>query len=438
MSNKTLKEIKDLYKGVFYMPDKDDYIIDVILSITISSKLPGDPIWLLIIGGSSSGKSELINILNKIPFVHQVSSLTENTFLSNMRVAGVEASLLHRIGTSGMITMKDYTSVLSMRPEKRELIVAQMREIFDGKLDKEAGNGNSQHWEGKINWVGAVTDSIYIKEGESAGMGRRTINYIMPEQDRRATSLRALENTGDIAEKRIMLQEAVKEFVEYKIETLPKKLPEIPEDVQEMLIELADFITQARTPVERNFKDEVILAPAWEMPMRVNSMFQKVVQTMIHISDDQKLTDTHREAIIRIAFDSIPKQVYLPLIELAKHKGCSTKGVAQELNYPSETVKKWLEWININKICDRRQIAPGKPDMWVLRDQHREVIRKYLGIEMANDILVDSESEEEGTGNDINPAWMLQAYNTDDRVEQQEMEEYQQQEFDRFVKDIKS
>lgn len=119
----TLQELKQLYKDVFYL--EDDMILDVILAVAISSKLGGDPIWLLIIGGSSSGKSELINTLNKVPFNTPISSMTENTFLSSMRsFDGKEMSLLHRIGTSGMITMKDYTSILSMRSEKRDLIVS--------------------------------------------------------------------------------------------------------------------------------------------------------------------------------------------------------------------------------------------------------------------------------------------------------------------------
>lgn len=413
----TLQEIKDLYKSVFYM--KDDTIIDIILSITISAKLPGDPIWLLIIGGSSSGKSELINMLNKVPYVHAVSSMTENTFLSSMRTNnGEENSLLHKIGTSGMITMKDYTSILSMRSEKRELIVSQMREIFDGKLDKLSGNGNSQHWEGKINWIGAVTDSIYIKEGESAGMGRRTINYVMPQQDRKETTRRASANTGDIGEKRTMIQDAVARFVEYKIATLPKQLPVLTPETDEMLINLADFVTQARTPVERDFKENIILVPDFEMPMRVYSMFQKMVQTMIHISDDQQFTQAHKDAIIGLAFDSIPKQIMMPLKLLAQHKAVTTKGAAQELNYPSETVLKWLQNINVNKICDRRQVQVGKPDMWVMRDEFKVLLQEYLKITPDNELLVDPDSEEEGTGNDINPNWMNQGdWGTDDKVE---------------------
>jgi hypothetical protein len=426
----TLKEIKDLYKSVFYM--QDDTIIDIILSITISAKLPGDPIWLLIIGGSSSGKSELINMLNKVPYVHAVSSMTENTFLSSMRTNnGEENSLLHKIGPSGMITMKDYTSILSMRSEKRELIVSQMREIFDGKLDKLSGNGNSQHWEGKINWIGAVTDSIYIKEGESAGMGRRTINYVMPQQDRKETTRRASANTGDIAEKRTMIQDAVARFVEYKIATLPRTLPVLTEETDSMLIDLADFVTQARTPVERDFKENIILVPDFEMPMRVYSMFQKMVQTMIHISDDQEFTQAHKDAIIGLAFDSIPKQIMLPLKLLAQHKAITTKGAAQELNYPSETVLKWLQNINVNKICDRRQVQVGKPDMWVMRDEFKVLLQEYLHITPNDDLLVDPDSEEEGTGNDINPNWMNQGnWGTDDKVEASERKELFEKQWD--------
>jgi len=405
MKYTSLQQIKDLYKSVFYM--EEDMIIDAIMAITIATKLPGDPIWLLIIGGSSSGKSELINILNKVPFVHAVSSMTENTFLSNMKLAnGKEASLLHRIGVNGMITMKDYTSILSMRSEKRELIISQMREIFDGKLDKESGNGHPQHWEGKINWIGACTDSIYIAEGESAGMGRRTINYVMPEQDRIATTRRALKNTGDIAEKRIILQDAVAEFVTNKLAELPSKLPDLPDDIQEVIIKLANFITLARTPTERDFRGTLKLVPNAEMPMRVFSMFQKIAQMMVHISDEKVFTDEHFKILCKIAFDSIPKQRMIILKILAEYPFITKKGAAIKLNYPTDTIGMWLEDVNVLKICDRKVETSNSADLWVLKEEYRELMTTFAGVASAQEGLVDSANGEDADGYKLTPAWM--------------------------------
>jgi predicted transcriptional regulator len=198
--------------------------------------------------------------------------------------------------------------------------------------------------------------------------------------------------------------------------------------MNEMLIDLADFITQARTPVERDFKDNIILVPDFEMPMRVYSMFQKMVQTMIHISDKKEFTEAHKKAIIGLAFDSIPKQIMLPLKLLAKHKAMTTKGAAQELNYPSDTVLKWLQNINVNKICDRRQVVSGKPDMWVMRDEYKELMQKYMGIKPDEELLMDPDTEE-GFGNDINPTWMLNKF-TDDPVEKAENDAHINKMFD--------
>lgn len=405
---KTLKEIKELYNSVFYL--EEDMILDVVLATTIATKLPGDPIWLLVIGGPSSGKSELVNSLNKVPFVFPISSLTENTFLSNMRISdGKEASLLHEIGASGMITMKDYTSILAMRAEKREVIVSQMREIYDGALTKRSGNGKSEEWEGKINWIGAVTESIYLKEDESAGMGRRTINFIMPLQDRRKTTERALANNSDIGEKRTAIQDAFAEFVMEHMNNLPDELPQLSDEFNEQLIDLADFITLVRTPTERNFRGELVLVPAPEMPMRVFQMFQSLARVILHMHMvDNPLLDIENDMqnimkiLNRLAFDSIPKQRKLVLDLLAKYSKITTKGTAQELRYPTETMRVWLENVNVLGICERKSDGSG-PDCWIMNKHHKDMMIKYGGIVPFEKVLSD---RTELVADDIQPAWM--------------------------------
>lgn len=410
MKYTSLKQVKELYKDVFYM--EEDMILDAIIATCISSKIKGDPIWLLIIGGSSSGKSELVNILNKVPFVYPISSLTENTFLSNMRLNdGKEGSLLHQIGTSGMITMKDYTSVLSMRNDKASIIVAQMREIYDGELTKRAGNGNSQKWVGKINWVGAVTDSIYVKEGESAGMGRRTINYVMPLQDRKRTIRAASKNTNDIEEKRLRIQEAVAEFVAYKLETLTGGLAELTEDVEDDIVDLADFVTIARTPTERNFKGELRLVPDAEGGTRVFSMFKKMVQMMVYISDTQQFEKCHYDIMAKIALDSIPKQRTIPLRILAQYTEGTKKGIAIEANYPTDTMGEWLEDLNVLGVITRREVPAGA-DQWSLKPEYKKLIQKFTGIKDKGAKLYDAELETPG-GHEIQPTWMFNTNNDD-------------------------
>jgi len=397
-----LREIKQLYKSVFYI--EEDMIIDVIVATAIATKLPGDPVWLLLIGGPSSGKTELCNTLTKVPFVFPISNLTENTFLSNMRLAnGGEASLLHEIGSNGMIVMKDYTSILSMRAEKREIIIAQMREIYDGHLTKRAGNGKSEEWHGKVNWLGAVTESVYLTEAESAGMGRRTINYIMPEQDRIKTLRQSLNNNSDIEEKRVKIQEEFAAFVSDHTLNLPNELPQLSDQFNEDLITIADFITHVRTPTARNFRDQLILVPSLEMPMRVFQMFQTLARVLLYLHEGENLDDI-RKIMMKLAFDSIPKQTRLVLYLMAEHSKITAKGAATKLRYPTETVRMWLENINVLGICERRTSTGIGADLWVLNEQFQRIMEEYAGVEQSPDVL--SDSTESVVGEDIQPTWM--------------------------------
>lgn len=427
---KKIQQIKATYKSVFYI--EEDMIIDVIMAITIASKMKGDPIWLLIIGGPSSGKSELCQSINKVPFVYPVSTLSENTWLSNMPSRnGEETSLLHRIGPSGIVTMKDYTSVLSMRPERRETIVSQMREIYDGFISKEAGNGNSQKWEGKINWIGAVTESAYLKEGDSASMGRRTINYIMPSQDRKLTTKRAVQNNKDIDKKREKIQDLVAETIQYVIENFSEEeLPEISENLTEKLIDLSDFVTAVRSPTERNFKGDLVLVPSQEMPMRVFQMFLTLARILVLLNDNEEC-DQIDDILFKIAMDSIPKQRMLTLKLLAKYPKMTTKGAAQELRYPTETMRAWLEDTNVLGICERvtdKIINGVRPDFWVMNEPYRSMMIQYNHIEVSNEDLHDEDEMSDGSNNQIQPAWILGM--TDDPGYQKELDKNSNELFD--------
>ena len=427
-----INELKTVYKDVFYL--EEDMILNVIIAITVAAKLEGDPIWLLIIGGPSSGKSELCQSLCTVPFVHSVSTLSENTFLSNMPSGnGKENSLLHRIGPKGVLVMKDYTSILSMRAEKRDVIISQMREIYDGAISKESGNGQSQSWAGKLNWIGAVTESVYLKEDESAGMGRRTINYVMPKQDRKKTTMRAVENNKDSKEKREKIQTIFNETVMYIVENLvDKPMPDISPELTEELVDLADFITEVRSPTERNFRGELVLVPSSEMPMRVFQMFLTLTRMLILLNDGE-VTDEIRGILYKIAMDSIPKQRRLSLQLLAQYDKITTKGSATILRYPTETMRTWLENVNVLGICERKTTpGVGGPDVWVMNEPYRSMMIKYDNLERINTVLADKSEEVTPSSNEINPLWISKMAGTDDPGQIKEINEGAQRAFEDF------
>jgi macrodomain Ter protein organizer (MatP/YcbG family)/DNA-binding transcriptional ArsR family regulator len=136
-----------------------------------------DPVWSLIIGGSSGGKSTLLAPLVNIEKVHFVDDVTEKTFLSGYKVKGKSASLLQMIG-SGMMIFSDFTSILSKNHVSRGEILSQFRLIYDRKLVKHTGTG-SVKWEGKMGVLAGATPEIYYHLESGQAMGERWIYYFL-------------------------------------------------------------------------------------------------------------------------------------------------------------------------------------------------------------------------------------------------------------------
>jgi len=400
----SLEDIKKYYKSIFLLDDEDDCILDAMAAIAISVHTDSDPIWLMVLGAPSSGKSELVTSLNDVYKSFPVSTITENTFLSGMRSSdGKELSLLRQIGKQGLLIMKDYTTILSMHRDKRDTIIAQFREIYDGEFTKRTGNGVGGQWKGKVNLIAGVTDALFTSEGEAAEMGRRALNYILPEMSdnvRKDMSRRSVKNINNIGEMRQKIRTMFKDFVAEKIAELPAEgLPPVEEEFSESIIDLSNFLTKARTATKRDFQGKLIQVMWHEAPMRANNQLHMMAQ-MFQWFNEGNATDKHKRCVYKIALDSIPKLRRMTLEVLTKFDAVTTKGFAQHLGYPSKTAREWLEDMNVLGICERSANSLGfgigvNIDVWTIKEPYREIMLKYSPhIKRVNDTLKGDETSD--------------------------------------------
>jgi len=388
----TIDELTKLYKSVFYL--EDDGIIPLVCAVIISNRADGDPVWLMLIGPSSGGKSEAINATMGLSFVHQISTLTSNTFLSGMTNNAQETSLLHEIG-SGVIAMKDFTTILSIPRETQAAIMGQLREVFDGHLTKRTGTGKKLEWKGKINLLAGSTEKINLVEGMYAEMGTRWINYVLAPQDRKLTTQRALENNQYIHELRAKIQEGFTEYIDHMIQKLPETMPPLTKEVMDNIIEVADFSSEARSPVQRNFKGEMTFVLSSEMPMRLASQLKTLAHVFICMNDLTNLRKDHELIIYKIALDSIPKVRRQALRVLAKYDKITTAGLASELNFPTSTARMWLEDLNARGMCKRSKQKRVGGDEWSIMDEHRFMMEKYDHIKHSKGGFLEGASDYE-------------------------------------------
>jgi hypothetical protein len=115
---------------------KDRTPIYAMLGTVAANQLPGDPVWLGLVGPPSSAKTELLNSVSPLPNMVPTATVTMAALLSGVpkkqRAASAKGGLLRQIGSFGYLLLKDFGSVLSMRPEAKAEVLGALREIYDG------------------------------------------------------------------------------------------------------------------------------------------------------------------------------------------------------------------------------------------------------------------------------------------------------------------
>ena len=122
---------------------KDKTPILAMLGTVAANLLPGEPVWLRIVGPPSSAKTELLNSLSKLPNMVHVASTSPAGLLSGtpkpQRHKTAKGGLLNQIGKFGFIVIKEFSSILSLRPDARGELLAALREIHDGAWTRVLG-----------------------------------------------------------------------------------------------------------------------------------------------------------------------------------------------------------------------------------------------------------------------------------------------------------
>jgi hypothetical protein len=183
---------------------------------TANMHLPGDAVWLGLVAGSSTGKTETASALAHTPGVYVRATLSgEAALLSGTPpkdwAAGATGGLLRRVGDRGLLVLKDFTSILGMHREKRGVILAALREIYDGHWSREIGGegGALLEWRGKLGLVMCSTTAYDRAHEVISQMGDRFLLIRLDDHEPEAGMLNALEGAGKEGKAREELAAAV-------------------------------------------------------------------------------------------------------------------------------------------------------------------------------------------------------------------------------------
>lgn len=278
----TLEEIKAEVGKYVYMENTS--MIDVALATIIANrKQCGNPVWLIVVGASSGGKSQILKplALTDKDYMHRVDDITESTFLSGTKLGGgKEASLLMRIGSNGMIIISDMTVLFSRQIESRNAVLSQLRMIYDGEMHKVVGNSDKVlTWRGHLGVIAGSTPTIYRHMEEVADMGERFMYWRMHD-------FNELEATR-VAMKR---EKHGKELDEYIASLYAPYIREvvsngeeahITEDELEEIMQVALLAEKMRTVVKQDRYTKMIEhIPCTAFPMRTALQLRHIAEAL--------------------------------------------------------------------------------------------------------------------------------------------------------------
>src|SRR5262249_17659578 len=325
-------------------------VLDAVLATAASERLGGDPLWLLVVSGSGNAKTETVQALSGAGAQVTSTIASEGALLSatsrKQKAKGATGGLLRKLGDRGILVIKDVTSILSADRHTRGPVLAALREIHDGRYERNVGSdgGLTLTWTGRLVIVGAVTTAWDTAHSVIAAMGDRFVIIRADSSTGRVKSAsKAIRNTGSETNMRKELAHSAGALINHA-----SKNEYVPTDDQvTQLIKAADIVTAARTGVERDYRGEVIDAHALEMPTRFAKQLGQLVRGAVAIGAP---VDHAMRLAIRCARDSIPPLRCEILLHIAAHPHSEPQEVHRRIGRPRHTVRRELEALHMLRL----------------------------------------------------------------------------------------
>jgi hypothetical protein len=365
------------------------------LGTVTANLLPGDPVWLGLVAPPSSAKTEILNSILRLANVHEAATLTPAALLSGTpkknQSAGARGGLLRQVGSFGILLLKDFGSILDMKPDAKAETLAALREVFDGSWTRHVGSegGRTLAWKGKVGLLFGATGVIDAHYGVIGRMGDR---YLLCRMKPGEGQLKRayLHAGGASATMRKELSDAVvKLFASSRREPKP-----LGEDELDQLEETCALVVRLRGAVDRDrINREVQAIYGAEGTARIGLCLERLLAGLDALGMDRQ----RALAVVKsVAMDSVPplrracyeylqehEAEFFPADddhtddgtaggdaekEEAKPAGKnSTPRIASELGLPTNTVRRALEDLAAYGLVRRLKGGKGKSDQWLPR-----------------------------------------------------------------------
>lgn len=365
-----LAKVKNIANRWLYL--EDDTFIDVVLATVVAHRFGGDPLWLMLIGASGAGKTELLRALSG-ERIYSLSDLTPQALVSGLKLRKGDPSLLPDMDGK-VVVIKDLTTLLSQNEKDRAKIFGQLRDLYDGYTSKAFGSGvGRRSYACRVGLIAGVTPAIERFQAMNHALGERFVNYRMEPVDADRLIEKAMENADRHEEIRHELERTVLEFLLHEWPTSSDSVT-IPKAFVTKIHGLAIATAALRTHVPKTRAGVVSFVPEPEVGTRLAIQLSKLGRALAIVRRASTLGESEYEVLQKVARDSTPSvrlRIVSALVDLSglSHIFLETGAVAERSGVPLVSTRAGLEDMRLLGLAEN---AGANPIRWRLAEPLRE------------------------------------------------------------------
>jgi hypothetical protein len=381
-----------------YQEITDPTPLRVALAVGATSVLGDEPLWLQLVGGPSSGKSEAISML-----ADAVDGRIADVSLAGLlgwtggAKSGRKTGLLTRIGDGNrLVTITDFSTVLADSDRgRRAMLFSFLRILYDGYVIREIGSAPAPlEWSGRLTIVSGVTPQIDAFSAHADALGPRWMYCRVPELDaagrKKAGQLARRHAAGkhDLRGRARMGAGNAVEQARARIHDV-----EVNDTDGEWIEDAANIATLIRSDVPRDgYTREISGTVTREEPPRMTIMLTILFRGLVALGIP---TDTARQIVVRCALDSTPLARRQTIVALSTGEILNTSAVARKIAAERKVARFALEELELlglvrgargktsdDEDCEDDDEDPRqrrKTRNWTLNGQEGKLAAKLVG-----------------------------------------------------------
>lgn len=301
---KLMTEYRELF---YYGSEVDSWLPEVTLLPYVSLMWKGAPTWYRVIAPAGSGKSAHIQMVKDHPKSYSIDEFTTKAFVSGFRGPdGKDPSKLKDMHEK-VLVIGDESTIMEMRADERNQLMAMLRQLYDGTYTKGFGNMEGKNsYLSEFNILVASTPMIDRFFQYNQALGERFVNFRLQIPNRLELAERAFYNSDSTFKvKEAKLIEKVHSFIDILPDVNMEQIT-IPRDIEKRIIYCANFVALVRTHVLRDSKGTTITTlPLPESAGRLTKQLKQTVCASAILHGDVKAKPVHLRRALYFGVGSV-------------------------------------------------------------------------------------------------------------------------------------